>query len=119
MSKELQKLTNDTYVLEIENESLMYFYRKDNGVLKNVGIMDVLELVAEYIVSQPLRYGYVESYMYKFNIETELSNDLKVLKVTNDFNMFHNFRRRSRKKMQHKRNDFSAFLKKLLCELVL
>lgn len=82
MSKELQKLTDDTYTFsETEEENQFYFFRNDHELLGDVGSAPIV-LFAQYLVEKDRKNELKKNKVYKGTICFEISNDHKVIRMT-------------------------------------
>ena len=79
MSKKLTGVTNGEYTLEeIREGEEFWFFRNDNGILRNIGTLPV-EMYARYLV-QKMNEGEIDN-GYTRELNYELSVDGKVLKL--------------------------------------
>lgn len=82
MTKELQKLTDDTFTFsETEEENQFYFFRNDHELLGDVGSAPIV-LFAQYLVEKDRKNELKKNKVYKGTICFEISNDHKVIRMT-------------------------------------
>lgn len=88
MSKELQKLTDDTYTFEeTENENQFLFFRNDHEPLENVGETPII-FFAQHLVEKDRRGELKQNKVYEGTVRFEISTDYKVIRMSVSDNQY-------------------------------